>query len=219
MKPEHTKPFNFDHAKAGAPYGTKTGAAVEIVKWDMHRNGGPILAIVGEHQEIVAYRRDGISASAADLVMLPVAIVGGKPAFVGDQLQYRSNGEIREVAPKDAAGWFKDEVWTWPKPPKEYPKTRMSQEEIIKMLESEKGDCMTISDSNLFRQWTEIVANGAIARAIEDGDVFTREQVSKVADAVWLHCRAVCPPDSASRRRIMDDVDPEEVIKEALSLK
>lgn len=183
MKPEHTKPFHFDHAKAGAPYGTATGMPVEILKWDMQGNVHSILAIVGDRQECARYTRLGTNGSYADLVMLPLGMVEGKPVFVGDQLQNSKDGTIQEARRHWGVELIDWSEWNWPKLAKEYPKTRMSQAALSGAMNSSPrgmaiGHCL------------ECVVNNAIARAIDDGDVFTREQLDKVIYAAWTHADA-----------------------------
>jgi len=101
MKPEHTKPFNAEHAKAGAPYCQRNRLAARIGIWDSANSNGYIL--VG-----TLIQRNGDESSAAwqangdcsnntrdsELVMLPLGYCEGKPVFVGETaLVYKKNDQ------------------------------------------------------------------------------------------------------------------------------
>jgi hypothetical protein len=93
MKPEHTKPFDLNSAKAGAPYAQRNGLAARIGIWDSTNSNG--YALVG-----TLIHRNGDEGSAAwqangdcfnntrdsELVMLPLGYCQSKPVFVGDEL-------------------------------------------------------------------------------------------------------------------------------------
>lgn len=171
MKPQHFVPFNFDHAKAGAPYGTETGAPVEILKWDMQRATSPILALVGDRQETALYGRDGLSSGFSKLVMLPLAMVEGKPVFVGDELRYKIDNCIVITHPQQRE--FADMYW--PKPVKEYPKTRMKFKEFLTVADLQELKTSSLEERERFHMRAMTIANSAIRSAIDDGDIVTRE--------------------------------------------
>lgn len=94
MKPEHTKEFNAEHAKAGAPYCQRNGLAARIGIWD-GRSFTTNTCLIGEYE----YSEGRFSATpwlasggnpngtrSNDLIMLPLGYCEGKPVFVGDEL-------------------------------------------------------------------------------------------------------------------------------------
>jgi hypothetical protein len=176
MKPEHSRPFNFDQAKAGAPYGTVSGTPVEIVKWDMRTAGAPILAIIAQDQQCASYKADGTNSVYAALCMLPLAMMDGKPIFTGDWY-LSSTGSLHQAQPYHRV--FDD--CKWPKLAKKCPKTQMTGDEIRQAVGMNHGN-MTMTVRHL-----EAAANAAIARAIDDGDVFTRKHVERIAALVQEH--------------------------------
>lgn len=105
----HTKEFNVEHTKAGAPYCQRNGLAARIGIWDrehvhyklvgvaMGADGGEALKSWTEEGKNYA---DG-SDSTIDLVMLPLGYCEGKPVFVGDELF------------RDGVGKYKIELNTW----------------------------------------------------------------------------------------------------------
>lgn len=89
----HYRPFNHEHARAGAPFSTIDGRAVEIIRWDVRGGECPLLGIVenGTHGQLaVRWATDGVQHAerTADeqLVMTPLGICEGLPVFPGDQL-------------------------------------------------------------------------------------------------------------------------------------
>lgn len=82
-----TKPFNLEHASAGAPYASADGESATILKWD-GRSEYPLIGVHGEADEPASWTAQGEhlagSASGADLVMTPLGHIDGKPVFVGD---------------------------------------------------------------------------------------------------------------------------------------
>lgn len=185
MKPEFSKPFNIDHAKAGAPFCGADCEAVRVLIWDRKHPTHPIIAIEerGE-QEAIAFRVDGKSTSheslgiVLELVMLPLGLIDGKPVFVGDAIALPS-GEVCVVGPVDRPG----PDCSWPAPAREYPQTMM------KIAELAKHCC----DG---RSWTEdarAIANAALRHAIDAGQVVTTEDRAvrdmEIARAVLSACK------------------------------
>lgn len=171
-KSEFSKPFNIEHAKAGAPFGTKCGRKMEIFKYDYPMSGATYEPIIlgavykSDDNAIVTYwDQDGrwFCGGPADvgiLVMLPLGMCEGKPVFVGDKLEISAmNTWQPHVARTDSRG-FKN--CRWPVPAPVYPVTRMTD-----------GDLSTEYNKNIGTQIDGLrdVATAAIARAIEDGDM------------------------------------------------
>lgn len=105
FKPEDTRPFNLEHARAGAPICMRNGDPVTILKWDM-KNTFPIVGVISEEGKewTVTWCRDGSYSKneegelPKDLVMLPNGYVDGKPVYVGDTLICASAGAQHEYS-------------------------------------------------------------------------------------------------------------------------
>lgn len=112
---EH-KPFNYEHALAGARVGTISGEPVRIICWDASPDAAyrydqrelfPILGLNtvlshGLEIEIVVYYnkngcRQGYNPTDS-LVMLPLGFINGKPVYTGDEVMFKS---------RDAKDWSK----------------------------------------------------------------------------------------------------------------
>lgn len=95
MKPEHTKPFDLNSAKAGAPYAQRSGLLARIGIWDKkveyYKLTGAIQRFEGNELEwdccwSIEGKSNFESVQETDLVMLPLGYCEGKPVFVGDEL-------------------------------------------------------------------------------------------------------------------------------------
>lgn len=170
-KPEFTKPFNIEHAKAGAPYGCRDGRDAQVLKWDRNVSDFPLLGVIGKSDDPRTWVSTGASVYGAhgdeydcDLVMMPLGLVDGKPVFVGDELEQRMTaGWVPEVAqPRWAtfpASWTSE--FRWPAPAPVYPTFDGS----VDMLSIEYNNDMNYRNS-LVR-----VANFALRHAIDAGQV------------------------------------------------
>jgi len=116
MRPEHTKPFNAEHAKAGAPYCQRNGLAALIGIWN-GRN--PIVPLIGERENskgqfsATTWTANGGNPNpngteSNDLVMLPLGYCEGKPVFVGDEL-VNSVGVLNTVSARER--YFEPSLW------------------------------------------------------------------------------------------------------------
>lgn len=165
MKPEFSKPFNLEHARAGAPFCGIDGEAVRILIWDRKHPTHPIIAIEerGE-QEAIAFRADGKAANhpslgiVFELVMLPLGFIDGKPVFVGDKFTHRDGEEVT-AAPMDIKLGF--DGAHWPVPAKEYPTFDGSVDTLA----------IVYSQNNNFVESLIRVANAALRHAIDAGQV------------------------------------------------
>lgn len=168
--PAHSRPFDLDAAKAGAPYCGKEGQHVEILKWDCNHPRYPLIGIICENgfHYPESWTADGTQASDEeierrpfrDLVMLPLGFIDGKPVFVGDEFLWPVSIELRKASPDMAGGdWSR---CSWPAPPKVYPETRMKPSELY-------------SVSGVDEFWPvgalEAVATAALRHAIDAGQV------------------------------------------------
>jgi hypothetical protein len=102
MKPEHTKPFNAEHAKAGAPFAQRNGLAARIGIWDAI-GSYPLAGVKSCTNEIEvasSWTNDGHFHKTGplyenDLIMLPLGYCEGKPVFVGETLFKDGLGNYR----------------------------------------------------------------------------------------------------------------------------
>lgn len=95
FKPEDTRPFNLDHAKAGAPVCQRSGYPATILKFDV-KGEFPIagILVIDEEEEVGAWRSDGSFYDKGEddlyditLVMKPLAYLQGRPVHYGDELE------------------------------------------------------------------------------------------------------------------------------------
>lgn len=95
------KPFNLDHAKAGAPVVTRAGLPVRICCFDVKATHFILLSLVTTKENLeepLTSDRHGCELNSTypgqdDLLMAPLGYVDGKPVFWGDSIQYKLGGE------------------------------------------------------------------------------------------------------------------------------
>lgn len=180
-KPEFSRPFNLEHAKAGAPFCCRDGVEVEILKWD-RKHTFCIVGLDTIDASVRRWRADGSyneGFNVFDLVMLPLGFIDGKPVWTCD--------EIVSPAGSQMAAWpsFRDFAnCAWPAPVPVYPTFDGS----IDMLAIEYN-----RDVNFLSSLVS-VANFALRHAIDAGQVVlpdatpSDDLLMKVAKEVW--CRA-----------------------------
>lgn len=150
MQPLHTRAFDLDSARAGAPYALACGWPVEIFRRDGKNAGGPIMGVFGVDDRISTWRANG-EFSIQDnprlaLVMVPLGYIDGKPAFVGDKVEVNcvaNNGDWKPCVLEStwAGTWNDDGKWfRWPAPPKVYPVTGIAKGDLYDQYMSHKGD-------------------------------------------------------------------------------
>lgn len=175
-KPEFTKAFDVEHAKAGAPYCCAGGAPAEI----LHYGAGKLIgmtkasngeAFAAEWKLFGKYEIPG-HQGALDLVMLPLGLIDGKPVFVGDKIVAPS-GNAYLLGPTDTnlTGC------RWPAPAKVYPETKMTEDELVIAANDGRFSGLTPPP---FHVVADRIANAAIRHAIDAG------QVMLIADAERL---------------------------------
>jgi hypothetical protein len=182
MKPEFSKPFDLASARAGAPFCGANGEAVRVLLWDRKHPTHPIIAIeeAGE-QEAVAFRADGTSNAreslcvVSQLVMLPLALVEGKPVFVGDEIEAMSVPGSEwisiTVKPGDRP---RNAVFRWPAPAKVYPETLMGNNQLhAAFIPKIDGVWNSATAKN--------IANAALRHAIDSEQVILPGEVLEVA--------------------------------------
>lgn len=161
-KPEYTKPFDIEHAKAGAPYGCRDGQEATILKWD-RRDEYALLGMHGSSDRAISWMPNGQNAKSLpeyelDLVMLPLGFIDGKPVWVGDELADVEDSTRRYTVEPHQNNF---DGCRWPAPAPVYPFTRMSSPELTEVF-----------DANLMLIVAlENVANFALRHAIDAGQV------------------------------------------------
>lgn len=194
MSHKHTKPFNIEHAKDGAPVGARNGyVTVEILKYGKDRIFGTMTT---DKEESACWSHDGLYGitnveTVLDLVMLPLGYCEDKPVFVGDVLlDPRMKGdEGFTICAGDYGGLHNCK---WPKPKAKYPETRMNANQCFNEFQSAFPPKATLQITGSTTSATDNaarhLANIAIKDAIKDGDVFTRPQVDAVIDTIIDIC-------------------------------
>ena len=181
----HTRPFNAEHAKAGAPYCCADGAPAKIEQWQSGIASRMVGAIVRDNNFYsVAWKNDGslLMHEPLDtdcLVMLPLGFVEGKPVFVGDEFIFGS--QIITALPR----WRQGSLLgcTWPQPATTEEPAKVSYPVFIgdeSILDSAYDN--TSPDT---KGWSEAlirVANAAIRHAIDSQQV-----VAVPLDSGWLN--------------------------------
>lgn len=119
FKPEDCRPFNYEHAKAGAPVCQRNGEAVDIFKWDV-RSLQPIHGIVKGNEDLNDRARSwcmdgswsGDIRGSNSLIMKPLGYVEGRPVHVGDEIVSKSSGvHVKAFAQMNA---LIGDNYTWP---------------------------------------------------------------------------------------------------------
>lgn len=118
MKLEHTKEFNAEHAKAGAPYCQRNGLSARIGIWDSNNENFPLVGVrtttPGYHDSTCSWSECGgvwsSDQNESDLVMLPLGYCEGKPVFVGEELVY-INSVIGSIVMDAGCRHFADFKW------------------------------------------------------------------------------------------------------------
>lgn len=159
-KPEFSKPFNVEHARAGAPYGYESGEIAEIIKWDRGDSDRfPLVVLRSENQNVEVRNLQGDDGgdNCNRLVMLPLGMIEGKPVFVDEEIVLKSGGDPIKAMPmrRDFSRF------TWPAPAKAYPVTQMTQTEC----EDAWAGAGLMS-----------VANAALRHAVDNGYLLTPEE-------------------------------------------
>lgn len=169
MKPEFSKPFNMEHARAGAPFCLRGGGPATVLKWDGRRKGEPLIGFRTEQDIPSSWSAGGVYFSDClegpdDLVMLPLGLIGGKPVFVGDQVVNAGGAITTAFVGIDLTS--PPLAWRWPAPTKAYPTTSMTFDELA-IVHNAQLD----SKPNEFARSVRAVANAALRHAVDAGQV------------------------------------------------
>jgi hypothetical protein len=178
VKQMETRPFNLEHAKAGAPYACQGGFAATVLKWDANNSLYPLLGYVTESGH--DYPENWAASGTCDpnggdyehrrnLVMTPLGYIEGRAFFVGDRI-VGNTGEEFDALPGDKNGTH--ETWRWPFPAKQYPVIDLEWDDAIAAIDKmgpRQG--LTITSGQI-----QAVANAALRHAIDNGIVFAEAQ-------------------------------------------
>lgn len=162
------RPFNLEHAKAGAPVRLSDGTeSVRIICFDMsHQAGYPIVALIGidgNNEYISTFDSNGNACGPGPaLAMKPLGTCQGREVHWGDKLV-------------DAAGtvmvgndWTQEDFdqCTWAR---NYPTTRMTTDEINEVFDRSHN---MLQKTILPAESCRAIANAAIKHGIDNGYLF-----------------------------------------------
>lgn len=181
MKPEFSKPFDLDHARAGALYGCKDGQHAEILKWDCKHPHYPLIGVICENgfHYPESWTASGTQANdeeierrtGCDLVMLPLGLIDGKPVYVGDAFLWHDGTPNVATAEMAGGDWGR---CAWPAPAKVYPVTTMIEDDIISAYYSGGPVNGHKEETQAFFR----IANAALRHEIDAGTLVTAEDSS-----------------------------------------
>lgn len=175
----HIRPFNKEHAMAGAPFCCANGRKItRTVLWD-NPGRSPILACVGYFNEPFFWRdtgsRLGYCTDPLDLVMLPLGFIDGKPVFWSDEIEHKDGtlvaGHVGEFHGMENYRWpsKKSKFFAeWPHPKSDITAKCVEKETFEA---SGVGLVVTAGDSMMTDAMCQIIGSVAIRRAIEKGQV------------------------------------------------
>lgn len=181
MKPEFSKPFDLDAARAGATFGCRDGRPAEILKWDGRRPGEPLIGFQGDSDIPASWTVDGAYEAGCegdiDLVMLPLGLIDGKPVFVGEAFLWHDGTPNVATAEMAGGDWGR---CAWPAPEKVYPASTMRHDDMFSIYAADlhgRGYTSTGAETH----GLAAVANAALRQAIDAGQVITSEQAGEEA--------------------------------------
>lgn len=123
--PKFSKPFDANHAKAGAPYCQADGDAATIFKWDLRSDEWVLAGVISDSahglENIAKWSIDGVVhhelCNDADLMMIPLGLIDGRPVFVDDEIEMNLTGgwTVAKVKATWAGTWGDDrKLVRWP---------------------------------------------------------------------------------------------------------
>jgi hypothetical protein len=190
-----TRPFNLEHAKAGAPYACRNGKSAEILKWGAKNPEFPLAGIydAGWVEQPNNWTSEGSASITreprdADLVMTPLGYIDGKPVFMGNTI-IGENGNLCEVVNPDFPRWDK---CRWPEPEKQYPVTGMTGDELVQSaaerlgvvgakVEVNFGNYSMRRDLRTDDDIIVAIANAALRDAVDNEQVVPMAEVLQLA--------------------------------------
>lgn len=197
-KPVHTKPFNLEHARAGAPFCCRDGGEVEILKWD-RKHTFCIVGLDTHDASVRRWRADGSyneGSNVFDLVMLPLGFIDGKPVFAGDEIETKSFSASGAWEPvKVCPGDHGFTTCRWPAPAPVYPETLLSEEKLA----AAAGTGMWVPDSAL-----RALSNAVLRHAIDEGQVVLADVSAASVREAYSVGKAVAYKHEAGGRAARD---------------
>lgn len=159
--PKHTRPFNLEHARAGAPFCRADGTEYEIIKWD-RKHTQQLVGISKQDAAIHTFRVDGTESGnrpECALVMTPLGFIDGKPYFWDTEMEHVDGTKVagHVVAYHSADG--NHDQYRWPAPAPVYPETRMTLHDLQTIMGFSASYDM------------KAIANAALRHAIDAGQV------------------------------------------------
>lgn len=180
MKTEFTRPFDLDHAIAGAPIATVDRGPARFVAYadEADRSCCVIVldmkGVVGTRRKSGRVNEFGATDNPFDLVMTPLGLIDGKPVFVGDIVK---SPDCKQVEADHRMNFGEGSTWQWPAPERMYPETQMTDAELCtsvptmhKINQSPSACEQFILDG--FRS----LANAALRHAIDAKQVITTDE-------------------------------------------
>jgi len=168
------KPFNLEHAKAGAPVAIGKDDPIEILKWDypIKTVGSMVMGL--RHADtfplVCIWDQDGNRFSGdgnQDLMMAPLGQCEGKDVYYGDRLQHKElEWYIVATQPSDFGSC------KWPHPPRVYPVTHMS-------------DTQSVTLTGPLASRTMII-NAAIRHGIDHGYLVDPVELDRLSDIMGI---------------------------------
>lgn len=190
--PIQHRPFNLEHARAGAPIATRSGLGVDILKWD-RKATMPIIGILNDGPStVVAWNIEGsnLMNESYHLVMTPLGYIDGKPVFAGDHL-VTPTGMQWIATPTCRGGDRSLGDCHWPAPAKVYPESTMNPEQMA----DEFADEQDRNAPGAYKRGLTRVANAVLRHAIDAGQVILKAD----ADAVMAELSKSVADELASR--------------------
>ncbi|MGK5049917.1 hypothetical protein ACQ4WP_29130 [Janthinobacterium sp. GB4P2] len=201
MKPEFYKPFDLEHARAGAPIGLTGGGTARFVAYAEEADPSCCVVVIEDRFNLIGTRRKsgrvneaGATDNPNDLVMLPLGLINGKPVFVGDVI---TAPDCKGSFPADAQMNFGDgTVWTWPTPPRAYPETRLSFEALC------VSGSMHLTSTNSIG--IRALANAALRHACEADQVVPKDESEDAVRKAYADGQAAAFKHEAGSRAARD---------------
>lgn len=190
-----TKPFNLEHARAGAPVQTDNGHPARIVAFDRETICDTQLVV------LILFPDGGEAVRTANpfgriqhnetLVMAPLATIDGREVYTGDVLCYKHGvGRVHmEVRPGDAAEINRPDMFFWPDPV--YPETKMTAQELHVAAFGDGAIAFYATPPDTPSSLAK-VANAAIEHGIQNGYLYDAARVDKLL--IKLLAQASVPP-------------------------
>lgn len=201
-KPEFSKPFCLEHAKAAAPYCCRDGRIAQVLKWDRNVSDYPLMGVVGKSDDPRTWTATGSATYGShgaeydcDLVMLPLGFIDGKPVFVGDEYLGIADSPAK-AQPMHAGMPFTG--CKWPAPAPAYPTTQMRLEDFdAAIIASGSKECISAGAACA-------IANAALRHSIDAGQVVPSDVLTDSVRKAYADGQAIAYKHEAGGRAARD---------------